>query len=175
MNRGHKAFRPIDGMETAAIPTDPELRSHQGLCRRRAQRDYNLGLDERDLGLQPWLAGGDFPRARFLVEAALAHRLPLEVLHNVGDVNLFPVESFLFKAGIEQLAGGADKGMALEILLIARLFAYEHDASMFRSFAKDCLRRVSIQGATGAYLGETGQSVATFSLRNRVGIAHVLQ
>ena len=57
-----------------------------------------------DLGLQPRAAGPHLVRGRRLVDPALAARLPLEVLHHVGDVDPAPVDAGLGEGPVEQLA-----------------------------------------------------------------------
>ena len=71
------------------------------------------------------LAGG-----RLGMDAAVAALLEFEVLHRVGEVGLLAVDPGLPERPVEKLAGRTDEGAALQILLIARLFADEDDARM---------------------------------------------
>ena len=63
---------------------------------------------------------------RLLVDAPLAARLPLEVLHDVGDVDGGAIDAGLRERAVEQLAGRADERMAGEIFRVARLLADQH-------------------------------------------------
>src|SRR3546814_18600892 len=60
---------------------------------------------------------------------------------------------------VEQAAGGADEGPALYILLIARLFAHQHDARRRRPLAPHPLRRVAVERAAGATVDRADKGV----------------
>jgi hypothetical protein len=60
------------------------------------------------------------------VNPPFAARLPFEVLDDVGDVDRGAIDAGLGERSIEQLAGRSDKRTPREILLIARLFADQH-------------------------------------------------
>jgi hypothetical protein len=53
--------------------------------------------------------------------------LELEMLDGICDVYRVPVESCVVQGPIEQFTGGTDKWMSFQILLVTRLFAYQHD------------------------------------------------
>ena len=96
----------------------PAMRGHlersaeQRLRGGRTETDDRLRPHERNLSIQPWTAGRNLRRARLLVDAALASRLPLEVLHDVGDVDIVASDARLGQRLVEQSAGRSDEGMA---------------------------------------------------------------
>ena len=63
---------------------------------------------------------------------ALAARLPFEVLHGVGDVNVLAIDAGVGQRLVEKFPRRPDEWTALDVLLISRLFAYKNDAR-FRS------------------------------------------
>ena len=80
---------------------------------------------------------GHLARGRALVQAALAALDVFEVLDGVGDVDARcarcrprPMRA------VEELAGGADEGAALEVFLVARLLADEGDGGADRPLAE---------------------------------------
>ena len=77
------------------------------------------------------------------MDAALAARLELEVLHRVGDVCLLSRDAGLIEGDVEDPAGRPDEGFSGNILLVARLLADEHDFRRLRPLAKYCLGRVA--------------------------------
>src|SRR5205807_9324739 len=95
---------------------------------------------------------------RLVVDAALAARLPLEVLDGVRDVDAAAVDA----GGGERLVKDApcrpDEGTAREILPVARLLADEHQLRTRRAFAEDGLRRVPPELAGAAVGGVVGES-----------------
>ena len=93
---------------------------------RGAQADQHARLHGLELGVQPRAAGGDLLGVRLLVDAALALGRPLEVLDDIGDVDLRAVDARRFECLVEHAAGGADEGKALLVLLVAGLLADEH-------------------------------------------------
>ncbi len=86
----------------------------------------SCGLDHGQLRLQPGTAGHDLERVRLGVDAPLAARLPLEVLHDVGDVGPAPLDPGLLERLVEQASRRPDEGMAAEVFLVAGLLADEH-------------------------------------------------
>ena len=84
------------------------------------------------------------------MQPPFAARRELEVLDGIGDIAAPTVETGLFQAAIEQLAGGTDERPAGQILPIARLLAYKDDLGFHRTFAEDDLRGIPIEITTGA-------------------------
>ena len=87
MHGGHDERRKGRRDDLSALRRDLELPAEQRLGRGRAEADDGARLDQLDLGVEPGPAGGDLARVRLLVDAALPARLPLEMLHDVGDVD----------------------------------------------------------------------------------------
>ena len=106
---------------------DPKIAAEKSLRRSGPQAYDDFGFECGDLGFEPRTARGDFGGAGFFVDAALAARFPLEMFDGVGDVDFPAVDASFGESGVEQLAGRAYERAALEIFLIARLFADEHD------------------------------------------------
>src|SRR5438093_10521924 len=127
---------------------DLELASQERLGRRGAEADDGARLDELDLDIQPGAAGRNLGRVGLLMNPALAARLPLEVLHDVGDVDRSAIDARSFERAIEQLACGADEWTPGEIFGVARLLAHQHQLGLTRAFAEDGLRAVLPQVAS---------------------------
>src|SRR5262245_47906204 len=119
---------------------DPKRRAEERLRRSCPQTHDRLWFDDRQFHVQPGPAGGDMVRTRLFVDAPLAARLPVEVFHDVGDVDLLTIQACRFERAIEQLTGGADERTARSIFLIPRLFADEHHPRPPGAFSEDRLR-----------------------------------
>jgi hypothetical protein len=74
----------------------------------------------------------------------------LKMLDRIGDVDGRAVEAGRFERAVEHLSGRTDEGATLQIFLIARLLAHEHQVRVGRTFAKHGLRRVLIEVAARA-------------------------
>lgn len=72
--------------ERAAGGKDAYLVPEYSIRGSRAETHKQLGLHGSDLRLEPRPAGGDFPGAGLLVQAAGSAGDPLEVLYGIGDV-----------------------------------------------------------------------------------------
>jgi len=140
VHRRHDDGRELRLDGHAAVLADPELTTEERLRGGRAEAHEHLRLQQRELGLEPRPAGGDLRSVRFLVDAALPTRLPLEVLDDVRDVGQPAVDPGLFERVVEQSARGADERPARQVLLVAGLLADEHDLGFGRPFAEDRLR-----------------------------------
>ena len=116
-------------------------------------------MDQGDLGVEPRPAGGDLGRVRLGVNPPLAARLPLEVLHRVGDVGLTPIDTGFLEGAIEQLAGRPDERPATQVLVVARLLTDEHDPRVSLAFAEDGLGRALIEVTARAAGGGLPQSL----------------
>ena len=90
---------------------------------------------------------------RFLVDAPLPARFPLEVFHDVRDVDAGSIDAGVRERTVQQLAGGPDKRMARQVFLIARLLADEHQLGLARAFAEDRLCPEFPEIAAAAVLG----------------------
>ena len=109
--------------EFAALFGHAKIFSQHSLRRGCAQTNHDFGPHRFQFGIEPRSAGGNLQRIRLLVDAAFAARLPLEMLHRIGDENLFAVDAHLIESFIEHATGRADEGMPGEIFFIARLLA----------------------------------------------------
>src|SRR5437588_10083778 len=111
------------------------------------------------LCVQPRTAGVNLRIARLLVNTSLASfgGRPLEVFYNSCDVNLSAVDACLNQSLIQQLSRRSDKRMPRKILLIAGLLAHEHDRSVGRTLAENCLCRVLPQVTSPAILSGATQ------------------
>src|SRR5438067_1853163 len=78
-------------------------------------------LDRVQLAIEPRPAGGDLGPVRLLVDAALPQRLPLEVLDDVRDVGLLPVDARVRHGLVEDAPGRPDERTALLVLLVPGL------------------------------------------------------
>ena len=87
----------------------------------------SFGFTQLQLADQPGAAGGDFARARFLVEAFLAARLEFEMLDGIGHEDFLALDFQPLERCGEHAAGGTDEGAALYVFLVARLLANEHE------------------------------------------------
>src|SRR5688572_27072733 len=90
---------------------------------------------------------------RRLVQAALAARLPLEVLDRVGDVQVLALDARGLQRPVEQASGRPDERQALAVLLVARLLADQHDPGVGVAGAEHSLRRVGPERAIVALAG----------------------
>jgi len=86
-----------------------------------------LWLDHGQLRLEPRAACRHLGPVRFLVDASLPSRLPLEVLDRVRHVGVGSVDLSCPQRLVEESAGGADERSAGTVLLISGLLADEHD------------------------------------------------
>src|SRR5581483_4101747 len=136
--------------EAAALRRDLEVLADDGLCRRGAEADDDLRLDRLDLALEPLVAGVDLALRGRLVQAPFAARLPLEMLHGVGDVEVLARHIGRLERAVEKPAGGADERQALPVLLVARLLAHQHHPGVRIAGAEYRLRRIRPQWAVVA-------------------------
>lgn len=85
----------IERQQLTSFFRDAKIPTEKSLCRRRTQTDDYIWLYERDLCIQPLPAGGNLDGIRFLMNAPLTARLPLEVLYGVGDIGLLAIDTRL--------------------------------------------------------------------------------
>src|SRR5204862_2073581 len=83
-------------------------------------------------------------------DAALASCLPLEVLDDVRDVDLAPVDPCVLERLVEKLPGRPHEGLALQVLLVAGLLADEDDLGLRGALAEDGMRPGLVQRAGGS-------------------------
>src|SRR3546814_11638864 len=85
------------------------------------------------------------------------------MLDGVGDVAPLPIEARRLQRLVENATGWADERRTGEILVVARLFADQHDARASCAFAEHGLRRVRVQiaaAASGRSLAQRSQTSA---------------
>ena len=130
----------------AALLEDLEFGVDEGLGGGVAEGDDDFGLHFKDFGEDPGFAVMDFFFAGFVVEAALALGFKFEVFDGVGEVEFLAVEAGFFEGLVEEFTGRADEGTAGDVLLIAGLFADDHDAGIGWAFAEDGLGGGFVEG-----------------------------
>src|SRR5258707_15120090 len=85
----------------AAMLRDAEVAPKYSLGRSGSQEHDDLRLNGFNFSLQPRPAGGDFKGGRLLMDAALASGLKLEMFHDVGDVDIAPLNTGLSQRFIQ--------------------------------------------------------------------------
>lgn len=123
MHRSNDCPSEVGFDQAPSFPGDAERSSQHGLRRSRSETYDYLRLDQSDLRIEPGSARPDFYGVRSLVDTAFSTRLPLEMLHDVGDVGLAAINARFIQSLIQDSSGPTNKGSALQILVIARLFA----------------------------------------------------
>ncbi len=111
----------------AAILRDAKGAAEESLGGSGAEADDHFRLDLLEFGVEPGAAGGDFAGAGLLVDAALAARLPFEMLDGIGDVDVVAIDAGVGEAAIEKKSGGADKRRAFAVFTVAGLLADEDE------------------------------------------------
>src|SRR5438093_2038706 len=155
--------------ELAAMRSTLQLKADKRMSRRSAQADDRPRLDELNLSIEPRPARRNLAGVRFLVNASLAARLPLEVLDDVGDVDRGAIDAGVLERAIEQLAGRSDERMSREVFGIARLLADEHELSFAPAFAEDGLRASLVQIASLTVSRRLADGGQRRSIRNPFG------
>jgi len=122
-----------------------------------SQAHDNLRANVRELRLQPRMACRYFGGGGLLVDPPLTALFELEVLHGVGDVDFFTRDSGVGECLIEQPARRSDEGFPCEILLIAGLLPYYHQARAGRPFAEYRLCGMKVKVAFPAALDRFGK------------------
>ena len=109
---GHDELGEVGLDRPATRLGEPEALAEQRLGRGRAEQEQRARLDDVELGPQPRQAGVDLALARLLVDAALAALLELEVLDDVGDVDVGAVDADRLQRLVELAARGPDEDPA---------------------------------------------------------------
>ena len=142
MYGGHYDGRERGFQELAAMLGDAKVATQQGLRRGGAHANDYFRMKRGDFGFEPRPASCYFPGAGFFVDAAFSSGLPFKMLHGVGAVNFFAVNSCFRKRLIQEVAGGADEWFAFQVFVIARLFADKNNFCVGQALAEHCLRGV---------------------------------
>jgi hypothetical protein len=122
----HRAamVRKLD--QAAAIGIDGNNLVHHRPGSGRAQGDHDVRLHDGELVVEPPAAGVDLARVRLLVDAPLALRLELEMLHRIGDENLASVDAGIGERAVKDAARRPHEWLAGPIFLVTRLLAHQH-------------------------------------------------
>src|SRR5690606_17293345 len=84
------------------------------------------------------------------MNAPLAARLELEMLHRIGDVDLRAINFGLDEDFVEQPAGGTHERLAGGVFLVSRLLADEDHGRAGWSFSENSLGGVLVEVAAAA-------------------------
>src|SRR5262245_13080095 len=126
MNRRHCMRCPGSLNETSSFNAYFEVTSQERLRSGCSQAHQDFGFDDLNLLLQPGEAGRNFSCARLVVDPLLPSWYPLEVLYNIGDVRLSPIDSSQSHGLIKHSACRTDKRLSLPIFFVPRLLSYEY-------------------------------------------------
>jgi hypothetical protein len=86
------------------------------------------------------------------MNASLAARFPLEMLHDVGDVHAIARDADRLQRFVEHSPGRSDERLAGNVFGVTRLLADKHHLCVIRTLAEDRLRGAAIQITSGAAL-----------------------
>ena len=136
--------------QPSALARQNDLAAHKRLCGGDSQRQDEMRADQGNLLVDPDATHLDLITIGPLVQALLAARLVLEMLHRVGEIDRCPIDAGVGQRAIEQAAGWPDEGTAGDILLITGLLAHHHERGAGRSFAEHGLGGVAIERAAPA-------------------------
>lgn len=130
--------RPLD----ATVQTrDAHLRLQNELRGELPERDQDFRVDGARLLAKKRRAGLDLLRSRVSISGRAA-------LQHVGDEHVLAAKTGAPEQLVEIVPGGADKRLALQILVFARRLADEHHARMRVAHAEYRLRAAIAQRAT---------------------------
>src|SRR6266571_7709347 len=115
MIRGHDPGGPTRLVELSATARNSELWTDERLRGGRSKTHDHTRFHDGQLRFKPRTTGLDLVRSRRLVNAPFAPRFPLEMLHDVRDVNAAPIESDLRERAVEHLARRTHERRALQI------------------------------------------------------------
>ena len=108
----------------------------------------------------PWLdAERDRVHPRVIVCLGATALLELEMLDGVRHVDLRAIDSRRFERAIEELAGWTHERPALQIFLIARLLANQHQRRARRAFTEYALRRMFVKRAASTLIHRLAKRV----------------
>ena len=140
MYRSHDQRRDLRSNPFPALLAHTKIPAQHALRSARAQQDDNFRPSQFDFRIEPGTAGTDFECARFFMDAALATRLPLEVLDDVSHVNIIAVDPRSLKCLVQYAACGPYKWTPLKIFFVAGLLADHEHPCVRAALAKNCLR-----------------------------------
>src|SRR5438128_11023699 len=101
MDRRHHVRGEWRRDEFPALAAEAKWFPEERLRGGRTHTDQDDWFDDLDFGVQPGAAGGDFARVRFFVDAPFSGRFPFEMLDDVGDIDLLPIDADFLQNVIE--------------------------------------------------------------------------
>src|SRR4051812_21918789 len=110
-----------------ALLTDVHRAAEHSAPGSRAAADDHSGIDNRDLCLEPGLTRDQVTQLRFAVDSSLPSLFMAEVLDRVGQVDTLLIDPSGAQGSLQELPGGTDEGLALTVLVVSRLFSYQHE------------------------------------------------
>ena|SRR5438128_643140 len=96
MNRSHYQRSELGLDHLSSLFSDAEVLPEQALSGDSSETHDHFGFNGSDLSFEPGSASLDLFRIGFLVYASLAARLPVEMLHNVCNVSVSPIDARFF-------------------------------------------------------------------------------
>jgi len=109
MNGRRHIGRQLGMNEFTSTLSHPKIFPEQHLRRGGAEANDHLGMQSGNLSIKPRPARRDLRGARFLVYASLAALLPIKMLHDIGNVDFFPVDPRFNERLIQHASCGTDK------------------------------------------------------------------
>ena len=88
---------------------------------------------------------------------ARIERRPRHVVRCSRPHHVAALDAKVLESPVQQLAGGADKRPALQVLLVARLLADEHELRLQGALTTDRLRGAGADRTLAAMVGEVAQ------------------
>jgi len=144
--------RGLDGL--TPVPSHAKILSKQSLGGTCSQTNDHLWLYQIQFGVEPGAARLDFRGAGLLVDTAFpAFRgCPAEMFNYVRDVDGAATDARFGERLIKNPARRPDERPAYPVLLIAGLFADQHDGGFLGPLAENRLGRISPEVACPAIL-----------------------
>jgi hypothetical protein len=134
--------------EATAKAADFLVRAQEVLSGDGSPADDELGIDNRDLGVEELTAVRGFGWQRVPIAGRTTSQ-------DVADVDVFPLEAAGDDDLVEQLASGSDEGLTLRVLVGAGCFADEQETSLRVADAEDRLRPRASQFLTANAGGDS--------------------
>ena len=137
----HRDVRELAATDQAAVDArDRSLAGHQALQRVPTEDEHDFRLHERQLLFEVRRA-----RLHLVGHRIAVHRRP--ALEHVGDVDIGAAQRDAGQKRVQQLAGGADKRLALPVFVEARGLADDHHVGGARSDSRYSLGSRRVQAA----------------------------
>ena len=95
------------------------------------------------------------------MNSALSSRLPLKMLHRIGDVHFLAINPGFFECLIHDFPCRSDEWFACDIFVITRLFADEHNRRALWAFSKHRLRGALVKMTRRAFARRLAHLVQT--------------